>query len=55
MLRFHEKQRRIKEIIDGKELSRELQLLTQIKGVERRKSELRGSLQNIGHLENSIN
>lgn len=50
-----EKQRRIKEIIDTKELARELQVLTQIKGVERRKNELREALQTIGDLENPIN
>jgi len=50
-----DKQRRIKEIIDSKELARELQMLTQIKGVERRKNELRKALQTICGPENAIN
>ena len=50
-----DKQRRIKEIIDSKELARELQMLTQIKGVERCKNELRKALQTIGDPENPIN
>ncbi len=40
-----EKQRKIKEIVDRKENARVIQLLTQIKGVERYKNELRRALQ----------
>jgi len=40
-----EKQRKIKEIVDRKENTRVIQLLTQIKGVERYKNELRRALQ----------
>lgn len=40
-----EKQRKIKEIVDGKENARVIQLLTQIKGVERYKNELRRALE----------
>jgi hypothetical protein len=50
-----DKQRKIKEIIDSKELARELQVLTQIKGVERRKNELRKALQTICDPKNAVN
>lgn len=50
-----DKQRKIKEIIDSKELARELQVLTQIKGVERRKNELQKALQTICSPESTIN
>jgi len=50
-----DKQQRIKEIIDSKEIARELQMLTQIKGVERRKFELRQALQVIGDPETPMN
>jgi hypothetical protein len=42
---LHEKQRRIKEIVDSRDKSRIIQLLTQIKGVERYKAELRQALE----------
>ena len=47
-----DKQQRIKKIIDSKEIARELQMLTQIKGAERRKNELRKALQTICDPEN---
>jgi hypothetical protein len=50
-----DKQQRIKEIIDSKEIARELQMLTQIKGAERRKNELRKALQAICEPENPTN
>jgi len=50
-----DKQRKIKEIIESKELARELQMLTQIKGVKRRKNELRTAIQAICDPENAIN
>jgi len=50
-----DKQRRIKEIIDSKEISREIQLLTQINGVQRRKKELRRALQGLCGPEILIN
>ena len=50
-----DKQRRIKEIIDSKEISREIQLLTQINGVQHRKKELRKALQGLCGPEILIN
>jgi hypothetical protein len=50
-----DKQQRIKEIIDSKEIARELQMLTQIKGAERRKNELRKALQAICEPESPMN
>lgn len=43
------KRKKIKEIIDGNEKNRVIQLLTQIKGTERYKTELRQALQTIKH------
>lgn len=50
-----DKQRRIKEIIDSREISREIQLLTQINGVQRCKDELRRALQDLCGPEILIN
>jgi len=50
-----DKQRRIKEIIESTEISREIQLLTQINGVQRLKDELRRALQALCGPEMLIN